>query len=882
MKRYVFLILFSLFFFHNSSAWSQIIWTKCEKNPVLVAGRSGQWDDSGVIEPAVIFDGSHYHMWYTGADALSEPSLCIGYAMSKDGISWEKFEKNPVLEPGPAGNWDDVRIRTGCVLYEKEEFKMWYAGYDGRYYRIGYATSSDGIEWSTDPEPVLEVGTSGQWDARFVTAPAVLHDEAGYHMWYAGSAEGTVNDMKIGYASSPDGIHWTKYDRNPVFVPDEPWAKTSVTTPHVIFRNDKFHMWYGGHSGAGSNWGTGYAVSEDGINWSKFYKNPVLLHSNSGNWDDKESWGSRISFNEMDNQFQLWYHGSSFNSDDTYAVGYATAPVNILIPGEVSTIQGGIDMAREGDVVLVAAGHYYENINFKGKTITVASYFLLDGDTAHISNTIIDGSQPSDPDSGSVVLIISGEKSGTTLSGFTITGGTGTLFDFATYGKVHVGGGIVVDSSNCRILNNKIVNNCLHSQGYDCAGGGVEINYSDCIMENNIITNNSIYTSNNWAGGGGIDLNGNSIILRNNIVSDNKINSNWGPGAGISVYLWTESDTICIENNVIQHNIYNSYQLAAGGGMGILYCKGEVIVCGNIISRNESHGSLSHLYGEAGGIYIENCSPVISNNLIYDNRAGYGGGISVCYYTGFEPQSTEPLILNNTITGNEARVAGAVYTYGMFAHPLIMNCISWNNHASNSHDEIYRRSGNITVVYSDIAGGYHGLKNISEDPGMSGEFFELADSSNCIGSGISTYKFGSKLVGCPSSCLMGCQRPTPVGSNPDIGACESLLGSPVVGPVGGVNQQLANNLPETYELKQNYPNPFNPTTTIAFDLPEATQVTLKIFNILGEEVETLLSEFLLSGSYEYQWDAGNLASGVYLYKLEAEGFLETKKMILMR
>lgn len=88
--------------------------------------------------------------------------------------------------------------------------------------------------------------------------------------------------------------------------------------------------------------------------------------------------------------------------------------------------------------------------------------------------------------------------------------------------------------------------------------------------------------------------------------------------------------------------------------------------------------------------------------------------------------------------------------------------------------------------------------------------------------------------------------------------------------------------PVDFYLSQNYPNPFNPITTIEFDLPKTSDVSLKIFNILGEEVTTLVSDRLTAGSYSYEWEASNMSSGVYLYRLEAEGYIETKKMILMR
>ena len=86
-----------------------------------------------------------------------------------------------------------------------------------------------------------------------------------------------------------------------------------------------------------------------------------------------------------------------------------------------------------------------------------------------------------------------------------------------------------------------------------------------------------------------------------------------------------------------------------------------------------------------------------------------------------------------------------------------------------------------------------------------------------------------------------------------------------------------------FVLQQNYPNPFNPNTTIEFSLPNTEFVTLKIYNILGEEVATLVSEKFTAGKYKYEWDASRLASGVYLYRLEAgNNFIKTKKLILLK
>jgi hypothetical protein len=88
--------------------------------------------------------------------------------------------------------------------------------------------------------------------------------------------------------------------------------------------------------------------------------------------------------------------------------------------------------------------------------------------------------------------------------------------------------------------------------------------------------------------------------------------------------------------------------------------------------------------------------------------------------------------------------------------------------------------------------------------------------------------------------------------------------------------------PVRYSLNQNYPNPFNPSTTIEFTLPKSEFVELKVFNILGKEVSTVVSNKLNQGNHTYQFDGKNLASGIYYYQLVAGEYREVKKMILLR
>jgi hypothetical protein len=89
-------------------------------------------------------------------------------------------------------------------------------------------------------------------------------------------------------------------------------------------------------------------------------------------------------------------------------------------------------------------------------------------------------------------------------------------------------------------------------------------------------------------------------------------------------------------------------------------------------------------------------------------------------------------------------------------------------------------------------------------------------------------------------------------------------------------------LPNDFKLEQNYPNPFNPLTTLSFSIPVEGNVALKIFNIIGQEIEVLVNENLSAGSHSFQWNAENHSSGIYFYKLITDSFTEMRKMVLLK
>lgn len=238
-----------------------INWTREPTNPVL-AGDAGTWDSLGVTHPAVIKDGVLYKMWYSGSDGFVRG---IGYAESSDGVHWIKYSGNPVLQQGSSGSWDSWGAMWCAVVQDVGQYKLWYSG--GMFYppsSIGYATSSDGINWNKyGANPVLQPGTAGSWDDVSVWFPEVRKDGTTFQMWYSGY-DGSTG--RIGYASSQDGMMWEKYQCNPVLDigATGEWDAQSVSTGAVVIMGGRWKMWYSGaEAGTSGVHRAGYAVDAD-------------------------------------------------------------------------------------------------------------------------------------------------------------------------------------------------------------------------------------------------------------------------------------------------------------------------------------------------------------------------------------------------------------------------------------------------------------------------------------------------------------------------------------------------------------------------------------------------------------------------------------------
>lgn len=223
-----------------------VTWVPHPANPVMEPGLPGAWDEENIDNASVVVVADTFHMFYSGVDDVDDNR--IGHATSPDGLVWTKDPANPVLDLGPGGSWDDQEVMHPYVLYEDPTFRMWYNGYDGATQRILYATSPDGTNWTRfTTHPMLEPGSPGSWDDNELGPLCVLRINNSYHMWYTGWNQ--AFDFRIGYAASPDGIDWTKDEvNNPVLGPGDPgsWDGVMIAIPNVMLINSVLTMWYGG------------------------------------------------------------------------------------------------------------------------------------------------------------------------------------------------------------------------------------------------------------------------------------------------------------------------------------------------------------------------------------------------------------------------------------------------------------------------------------------------------------------------------------------------------------------------------------------------------------------------------------------------------------
>ena len=354
-------------------------------------------------------------------------------------------------------------------------------------------------------------------------------------------------------------------------------------------------------------------------------------------------------------------------------------------------------------------------------------------------------------------------------------------------------------------------------------------------------------------------------------------------GASGGALSFSKASNVLVKTCSFKHN----FAQASGGAiyisnsnpqlLGLELAENESEGGGGAVSLFNSNPEMRYLMisgnsaNDGGALQMQYSSPVIRNSVIAGNQAvGFGGALHLF--------ASSPKLSNVTLSGNLSANGndGLYLMYG--SEPEIINSILWGNGAH----EINVSDGNPTVRYSCVQNGagqsWFGDGCITDDP-----LFVYPDTLNFILKSIEYgYNADSPCIdaGHPDSIDASLSPTAGLGTRrADMGAFGGS-GNGVFTAIGNGDLQQT---PEEFSLAQNYPNPFNPTTTIRYTVASAGKVRLTVYNILGQKVRTLVNKKQQAGQYAITFDAKELASGVYIYRLQTDkGFSQTRKMILIR
>ncbi|MGD0579731.1 MAG: family 43 glycosylhydrolase [Bryobacteraceae bacterium] len=269
-------------------------WRKHEADPLIGGGPLGT-----VFDIAVLREDGKYRMWGSW-----RPKASLALFESGDGVHWSQPEV--VFPPNPATGWEDD-INRPSVVHRADGYHLWYTGQSNGHSSIGYATSADGKHWKRmAAQPVLAPDTP--WEKGAVMCPNVLWDESTrlFKMWYSGGDQ--YEPDAIGYATSPDGLHWTKHPSNPVFTPlrQNVWEQYKVAGAQVLQQAGWYYMFYIGYRDM-DHAQIGIARSKDGLTgWQRHRLNPIVRPGQ----DDFDQDACYKPFAIFDGQrWLLWYNG---------------------------------------------------------------------------------------------------------------------------------------------------------------------------------------------------------------------------------------------------------------------------------------------------------------------------------------------------------------------------------------------------------------------------------------------------------------------------------------------------------------------------------------------------------------------------------------------
>jgi len=530
------------------------------------------------------------------------------------------------------------------------------------------------------------------------------------------------------------------------------------------------------------------------------------------------------------------------------------------------SIQAAITNAVDNDTIKVAVGTY-SRIDNQGKSLTILGGYQGSTFSSYNAGT------------GGNFLTRTADPTLTTISGGVDSIGVNlTRFNYNPFMLVfdnftvrNSKKGIVCDTDvswpwvdSVTISYNIIENN--GQPGITTLGAGVLVAGNNHKILNNIIRNN------HGGRGAGISRSGtpNFLLVEGNLIENNIGYDDHGAG----IYL---DGVVTIRNNIISGNyLQNSY--GWGGGVLIL---GTAYMSFNIIKDNFCPTYGGAVFVDEGGIAY------MDNELIYHNSTSYtgAGGAGVALDDGL-PGSSYVFMTNCTVANNYSpgTLGGNAVFIDVNSFCTLKNCIMVGN-----GDDFYVRSGSgLTATYMLSEEGFAGQGNFTADPlfadSLNGDFHlkSIGGRYNPISQSWVIDSIHSPAIDTGDSTSSYNNEPAPNGNRINLGCYGNTIYASKSFLINSVNVLAKAEIPKLHHLYQNYRNPFNPSTAISFSLPTQSFVSLKVFDFIGREVATLVSEELPAGNHTRQWNAATVPSGVYFYRLHAGTFIETKKLVLLK
>jgi predicted GH43/DUF377 family glycosyl hydrolase len=231
-------------------------------------------------------------------------------------FTWNRFAGNPVF-PAAAGTWREAQTANPDLLLNGGTYFLYFRGQRGGHDRIGVATIPkerfDGFTWNIFPEPVIDVGGPGSWDERHALDPAAVLVAGRVFLYYTGSSARA--DRAVCLAVSDDGLHFQKYEQNPVIVGGG---------PEVVFRDGTFYLFFWKQVPGRKGFQIHFATSADGYHYTEPAQSLALPVGPEGSWDSYTVETPRI-FSEGGLSYMV-YCGSDRNKDYPFSAGLATSP----------------------------------------------------------------------------------------------------------------------------------------------------------------------------------------------------------------------------------------------------------------------------------------------------------------------------------------------------------------------------------------------------------------------------------------------------------------------------------------------------------------------------------------------------------------------------